>query len=82
MAQKSQNTNRFWSSANSNGENDSSTKSMMNPIESDKETEERLAAIFKQLDRNGTGRIDIQDLTVALKDLSGMSRQYAEVYFI
>lgn len=46
--------------------------------ESDHETEERLENIFKTLDRNGNGRIDIQELTVSLKDL-GMSHQYAEV---
>lgn len=47
-------------------------------VESDYEIEERLGHIFKQLDRNGNGRIDIQELTTALKD-SGMSHQYAEV---
>lgn len=46
--------------------------------ESDRETDERLAVIFKQLDRNGNGRIDIQELTASLKDL-GMAHQYAEV---
>lgn len=46
--------------------------------ESDRETDERLAAIFKQLDHNGNGRIDIQELTASLKDL-GLAHQYAEV---
>lgn len=46
--------------------------------ESDRETEERLGNLFKQLDRNGNGRIDIQELTASLKDL-GMAHQYAEV---
>lgn len=46
--------------------------------ETDLEMDERLANIFKKLDRNGNGRIDIQDLTAALKGF-GMSEQYAEV---
>lgn len=44
----------------------------------DRDDEKRWAKIFKRLDRNGNGRIDIQDLRAALKD-SGMSRFYAEV---
>lgn len=40
--------------------------------------EERLAKLFKQLDRSGSGRIDIHDLSAALKDF-GMSDKYAEV---
>lgn len=40
--------------------------------------EERLAKLFKQLDRSGNGRIDIHDLSAALKDF-GMSDKYAEV---
>lgn len=40
--------------------------------------EKRWKRIFKRLDRNKNGRIDIQDLRIALDD-SGLSRQYAEV---
>ena len=40
--------------------------------------EDRWAKIFSQLDRNGNGRIDVHDLSAALKDF-GMSHQYAEV---
>lgn len=50
-------------------------------MQSDLEDEQRLAKIFKQLDRNGSGRIDMQDLTAALKGF-GMSAQYAEVSVI
>lgn len=46
--------------------------------ESELETVQRLESIFKRLDRNGTGRIDIQDLSVALKDFD-VSHKYAEV---
>lgn len=46
--------------------------------ETDLEIDERLANIFNRLDRNRNGRIDIQDLTSALKGV-GMSQQYAEV---
>lgn len=40
--------------------------------------EERLEKLFKTLDRDGNGRIDIADLSAALKDV-GLSHQYAEV---
>lgn len=40
--------------------------------------EERLEKLFKQLDRDGNGRIDIHDLSAALKEY-GISHQYAEV---
>lgn len=46
--------------------------------ENEQQTVQRLEAMFKHLDRNSNGRIDIQDLTIALKDF-GMSLQYAEV---
>lgn len=46
--------------------------------ESEFESEKRLGEIFKNLDRDGNGRIDIQELTSALKG-SGMPHQYAEV---
>lgn len=67
----------------SNQDPDSSTDQLnaqqnQSPSESDLESEERLGQIFKQLDRNGNGRIDIQELTGALKG-SGMPAQYAEV---
>nr|XP_029726534.1 calcium-binding mitochondrial carrier protein SCaMC-2 isoform X2 [Aedes albopictus] len=39
--------------------------------------EERLEKIFKKLDRDGNGRIDIHDLSAALKEF-GLSHQYAE----
>lgn len=40
--------------------------------------EERLEKLFKTLDRDGNGRIDIADLSAALKDV-GLSHKYAEV---
>lgn len=40
--------------------------------------EERLEKIFNKLDRDGNGRIDIHDLSSALKEF-GLSHQYAEV---
>lgn len=40
--------------------------------------EERLEKLFKTLDRDGNGRIDIADLSAALKDV-GISHKYAEV---
>lgn len=46
--------------------------------ETDKESAERLSKLFKQLDQNGNGRIDVHELTIALKG-SGISQQYAEV---
>uniref|UniRef100_A0A182NIY6 EF-hand domain-containing protein n=1 Tax=Anopheles dirus TaxID=7168 RepID=A0A182NIY6_9DIPT len=39
--------------------------------------EERLEKIFKKLDRDGNDRIDIHDLSAALKEF-GLSHQYAE----
>ncbi|XP_055538928.1 calcium-binding mitochondrial carrier protein SCaMC-2 isoform X4 [Wyeomyia smithii] len=41
--------------------------------------EERLEKIFNKLDRDGNGRIDIHDLSAALKEF-GLSHQYAEEY--
>lgn len=66
--------------SNNNVHVQSSVTMNVNHVETDSEIEERLANIFKQLDRNGNGRIDIQELTAALKDL-GMSHQYAEVIY-
>lgn len=40
--------------------------------------EERLEKLFKTLDRDCNGRIDIADLSAALKDV-GLSHKYAEV---
>lgn len=40
--------------------------------------EERLEKLFKQLDRNNNGKIDVHDLSAALKEF-GLSSQYAEV---
>lgn len=40
--------------------------------------EERLGELFKTLDKDSNGRIDIHDLSEALKEL-GLSHQYAEV---
>lgn len=40
--------------------------------------EERLEKLFNTLDRDGNGRIDIHDLSAALKDV-GLSHKYAEV---
>lgn len=76
MSQKSDdkpNTAWFWP-----GNTGDSQPTSSNFLESDLEMDERLANIFKKLDRNGNGRIDIQDLTAALKGF-GMSTQYAEV---
>lgn len=42
--------------------------------------EERLEKLFKALDRDENGRIDIKDLSAALKDI-GVSHKYAEVTF-
>lgn len=67
------NGSKYWS-------NDQNNKVPSNSSvqETDSEIEERLANIFRHLDKNGNGRIDIQELTSTLKD-SGVSRQYAEV---
>lgn len=43
--------------------------------------EERLEKLFKQLDRNNNGKIDVHDLSAALKEF-GLSSQYAEVSFL
>lgn len=40
--------------------------------------EERLEQVFKKLDADGNGKIDIRDLSEALKD-SKFGQQYAEV---
>lgn len=40
--------------------------------------EQRLEELFKKLDKDENGKIDIHDLSGALKDL-GLSHQYAEV---
>lgn len=48
------------------------------PSEIPVEDEERLERIFKQLDRDGDGRIDIHDLSAALHEF-GLSSVYAEV---
>lgn len=40
--------------------------------------EERLGKIFKELDRDGNGRIDIHDLSESLKE-NGLCHTYAEV---
>lgn len=42
------------------------------------EDEERLAKIFKSLDVDGNGKIDIHDLSNALKEF-GVHQKYAEV---
>lgn len=41
--------------------------------------EERLARIFQRLDLDGNGRIDVRDLSVALREV-GVHSQYAQVY--
>lgn len=61
---------------NKSGTNQSNAQPTM--PETELESEERLAEIFKSLDRDGNGRIDIQELTSSLKG-SGMPHQYAEV---
>lgn len=43
------------------------------------EEEERLGNLFKQLDVDGNGKIDIHDLSVALKD-SGVHQRYAQKF--
>lgn len=48
------------------------------PSELPHEDEERLGNLFKQLDRDGNGRIDIHDLSEALREF-GLSSVYAEV---
>ncbi|XP_030372657.1 calcium-binding mitochondrial carrier protein SCaMC-3 isoform X2 [Scaptodrosophila lebanonensis] len=49
------------------------------PSEIPVEDEERLERIFKQLDRDGDGKIDIHDLSAALHEF-GMSSVYAEKF--
>lgn len=45
-----------------------------------KEDEERLETLFSKLDNDGNGKIDIHDLSVALKELAPhINRSYAEV---
>lgn len=44
------------------------------------EDEERLEKIFNNLDLDRDGKIDIHDLSVALKDF-GVSQRDAQVYF-
>lgn len=45
-----------------------------------KEDEERLEKLFSKLDTDGNGKIDIHDLSVALKELAPhINRSYAEV---
>lgn len=44
------------------------------------EDEERLEKLFTKLDTDGNGKIDIHDLSVALKEF-GVHQQYAEVRF-
>lgn len=71
----------IWRNAGTNNNNSSTTEqsdAQQNQSESESESEERLALIFKRLDRNGNGRIDIQELTSSLKR-SGIPHQYAEV---
>uniref|UniRef100_A0A1A9WRC5 EF-hand domain-containing protein n=1 Tax=Glossina brevipalpis TaxID=37001 RepID=A0A1A9WRC5_9MUSC len=48
------------------------------PTELPQEDEERLEKLFKQLDRDGNGRIDIHDLSEALREF-GLSSVYAEL---
>lgn len=62
--------------SSTSGTNQSNAQQSM--PETELESEERLAEIFKSLDRDGNGRIDIQELTSSLKG-SGMPHQYAEV---
>lgn len=42
------------------------------------EDEERLEKLFAKLDRNGNGKIDVHDLSMALKEF-GVHHDYAEV---
>lgn len=50
------------------------------PTELPHEDEERLGNLFNRLDRDGNGRIDIHDLSEALREF-GLSSVYAEVIF-
>lgn len=70
----------FGTASNENPDTNQSNaqQNQPSPPKNDVESEERLALIFKSLDRNGNGRIDIQELSSALKG-SGMPHQYAEV---
>lgn len=70
--------NGFEVLAGNKNDEQSSNLNTINTIETDTEIEERLSSIFNRLDRDGNGRINIQDLTSALKGV-GMSTQYAEV---
>lgn len=49
-------------------------------LEDENETSARYNELFKKLDKGGDGRIDIKDLTAALKEL-GMCESYAAVSF-
>lgn len=41
--------------------------------------EERLAQIFQRLDLDGNGRVDVRDLSAALREV-GVHSQYAQVH--
>lgn len=73
-----QNGSWLWSIGKTNNDKSQFNNSIASNDDSDMESEKRLANIFKQLDRNGNERIDIQELTTALKG-QGISQQYAEV---
>lgn len=45
------------------------------------EDEKRFEQIFQKLDLDGNGRIDVKDLSKALRDV-GVDKYYAEVYII
>lgn len=62
-------------------QNDKQSSNLNTDMETDLEIEERLSNIFKRLDRDGNGAINIQELTSALKG-AGMSTRYAEVSVI
>lgn len=51
---------------------------MTKEVKANNEDEARLESLFKKLDSNSDGKIDIHDLAASLKEL-GLSEQYAEV---
>lgn len=67
---------QFLSGNNSN-EGATATNNQL-PSELPQEDEERLGKLFTRLDRDGNGRIDIHDLSEALREF-GLSSVYAEV---
>ncbi|XP_037939517.1 calcium-binding mitochondrial carrier protein SCaMC-2 isoform X2 [Teleopsis dalmanni] len=76
IAQLAPNVSSFQKFLNNNSSSSSHTQL---PSELPHEDEERLEKLFKSLDRDGDGRIDIHDLSEALREF-GLSSVYAEKF--